>query len=72
MLNNRPVQPYMRRKLAQSFAINVGYLIQHKRASAGLDQTDLALLVETVGNSNGYEVVRRVDAAGVERREGHQ
>ncbi|KFZ29923.1 hypothetical protein IDAT_02215 [Pseudidiomarina atlantica] len=47
MLNNRPIQPYMRRKLAQSFAINVGYLIQHKRASAGLDQTDLALLVET-------------------------
>ncbi|WP_417689411.1 helix-turn-helix domain-containing protein [Pseudidiomarina sp.] len=36
------------RKLARDFAINVGYLIQHVRASKRLDQTELA---ERVGTS---------------------
>lgn len=36
------------RKLAREFAINVGYLIQHVRASKRLDQTELA---ERVGTS---------------------
>ena len=36
------------RKLARNFAINVGYLIQHVRASKRLDQTELA---ERVGTS---------------------
>ncbi len=31
-------------KQAADFATNLGYLVQHKRGSAGLDQTMLALV----------------------------
>lgn len=44
----RPVFVTDERKLARDFAMNVGYLIQHQRASQGLDQTELA---ERVGTS---------------------
>ncbi|RUO55521.1 helix-turn-helix domain-containing protein [Pseudidiomarina homiensis] len=35
-------------KLAQNFAINLGYVIQHKRSSCGLDQR---MLAQRVGSS---------------------
>lgn len=65
------------RKLAREFAINVGYLIQHVRASKRLDQTALAERVGTSratisrlerGKSVAFEVAAHADGERFYRR----